>query len=309
MHNTGKLILLTVLFAFLGILVRIIDSELSVFTQMFWRMLAAALISSCFRGDPFQLRALTRKDIGVGIFRSFLLTVIGGGCWIWAISIEKLGVVSFLTCLPFEAFWGVVLFGERLTKKQTLGFLIALAGAGLLHHFSLDLFDSKRLGTVLALIAGLGWGLGVGVSKWHSANLSNSTMSLLSLWTGAVWAGFCVLVSNEPFRMPTTQLVWLALFLSITIVLWTSLLLGDLARKVPLTTLALVGLTQPALAAFLGYVFFDEKLTVQESLGCFLILVGSMLPAFKISASSCASRLKKTVQLFTEAKGVVRQCK
>ena len=284
-----RLSLLVLLFALLNIMVRVLGTALPVFTQMFWRMLLGAIVLTSIFGFA-QFRSLGRRDWMVAISRSFLLTVFGGGCWILALSMEKVGVVSFITCLPYEAFCGLLIFRERISKLQGIGLTLGVVGIALLNDFSLGF--GLSLGVTLALISGLAWGVGVAMTRFHSPGLTTFTLAILTLWLGAFWSGAGALATGQSFALHGSAIVWVCFVGSTVAVTLTSWLLADIARNVSLTSLALANLAQPVITAVLAYFAFSEVLTPLETLGCVLIIAGASLPFLRPA--------KEAVQIKTE---------
>jgi drug/metabolite transporter (DMT)-like permease len=290
MQANTKLALLTLSSALLSICVKVLTPSLGAFQQMALRMLPLALAGSyCLLGGGAWRRAVL-GDAKLFMVRSFLLTIFGGGFYILAMKSCKVGVVSFLSCLPFEAAWGCLLFRERLNLPQSLGYLIAIYGIWTLSDVQ-NIDPSQSLGLVYAALSGITWGLGVALGRKHSADLSSSQITVISFWLGAGWSFGASPLAGEFGFLPDSLFMYGVLLASCLFVAATCWLMNDLAREISMTRLALAGLVQPGLAGILAWLLLGESFSQSEIFGSLWILLGSSLfflePGFLRLGSKC----------------------
>jgi drug/metabolite transporter (DMT)-like permease len=79
----------------------------------------------------FVLRKVLKDPLWIA---GFLLTIIGGGAYLWAISISEITVIQPLANLtiPIVAILGVFLLKEKFHLKEILGIMLMFVGAILL---------------------------------------------------------------------------------------------------------------------------------------------------------------------------------
>jgi drug/metabolite transporter (DMT)-like permease len=278
MHSTTKLALLTFVSALLSVTIKTLTLSMEPFVQMAVRSLAVAVIGSLWLRGRFEWTAV-REQVGLYVARSFLLTLLGGGLFIFAMHHCKVGVVAFLVCLPFEALWGWILFQERLKGQHWVGYAAALVGLWMLcdidlmgKNWSVD--SSYATGVVCATLSGISWGLGIALGRYQSVRVSNAEISILHMWLGAFWSIGAALVSGESWSFSLSASSWFVLVASCLLVGGYSVLLHGASREVSMNQLAMSALLQPALAAAFAYLFLGEAFTHRELLGSVWILGG-----------------------------------
>ena len=278
MSNNTKLLILQLLFTVLGLFVKELTYDLGVFQQVFLRMTLVAVLTSAWASKGQLALIKNRRDVLIGAIRAGLMTVVGAGCYVAAMQSSKLAIVSFLSCLPFEAAWGMLLFKEQLQRKQALGFSVSIVGIWVMHSGHMDGVNEEALiGGMLAMLSGLAWGLGVALAKYHSPSLGTRSVTLLSLWWGVVWSGAASICSKEISLLPSTPTAWSVLLGSVVVVMGASWLLNELSRTVPMTKLAVSGLMQPVLTALLAFVVLGERLSLTQCVAGMIVLGGVLI--------------------------------
>ena len=181
-------------------------------------------------------------------------------------------------------FWGFLAARVLPRGPEWLAILCALGGAGILLGRSLEISDVTFIGDLFCLAAGLLYAV-------YLLNLQGArgqkTGGGVGGWSLLVWVSVfacptllaLALVLGEPV-WPTDWTPIVILFVSSQLV-GQGLLVYSLGHFPPLV-FGLALLTQPAVAALIGYTMFGEVLTALDLAG--MVLLGSALVVARITA-------------------------
>ncbi len=246
----------------------------------FWRV-ALAL--------PFLfLIAAVRGERVAGIPRKAILLVLAGGVFFgldiasWHVGIGDTRLANAVlfgnSGSVILMVWGFVMLRRLPKGREWQAIVAAFAGAAILLGRSLELSATNFVGDLFCLLAGL---LYAGyLLLLQDARRSFGSWSLLALSSSASVAVLFVMaqLSGEPF-WPTDWTPVLALALSSQLV-GQGLLVYSLKAFPPLV-IGIALLTQPAVAALIGWLAFDELLVPLDLLG--IVLVGSALVLARVT--------------------------
>ena len=170
--------------------------------------------------------------------------------------------------------WGLLAARRAPTGQEGIGVFAALAGAGILLGRSLEISPTSFAGDLFCLLAGVFYAFYLLPAQRARAQLGQWTVLLLvSLAAAPILLGIA-LVAGEPVWPGTAG--WgpvLILALSSQIV-GQGLLVFALGHFPPLI-IGMALLTQPALAALVGWLVFGETLVPLDVVG--MVLVGTAL--------------------------------
>lgn len=227
----------------------------------------------------FACLALLRKDlrpqrlwpfVWIGIFQS------GGfiGLATWAVLISGAGKVAVLSyTMPlWVAVAGWPLLGERLSGRQMVALLVALAGIALIVGIA---HPGSLLADTLALLSGVCWAAGVIITKrvQRSGNIDVLGLTAWQMLFGAVVAGVAALA------MPEHAIVWNATFAgalaynviaasALAFFLWVYVLNHLPARDASMGTLA-----NPVIGIIAAWLQLGEVPNASEAIGMGLVIL------------------------------------
>ncbi|MEM6908940.1 MAG: DMT family transporter [Pseudomonadota bacterium] len=202
---------------------------------------------------------LASWHIGIGLTRLGNATLFGNG-----------GSIVLL-------FWGFIIARTLPRGAEWLAIVLALSGAAILLGRSLEISEETFVGDLFCVAAGLLYA--VYLVNLQGARESFGAWSLLawvSVFACPVLLGVA-LVLGEPV-WPTDWTPVVLLFVSSQLI-GQGLLVYSLGHFPPLV-IGLALLTQPAVAALVGYAVFDEVLTGLDVVG--MALLGSALVAARV---------------------------
>ena len=217
-----------------------------------------------------------RKPIAWAIFAAAAFFAADLAAWHAGILLTKLGNATLfgnLSSFLFAA-WGLWLVRRWPTVLQASALFLAALGCGLLMWGSAELSARHLRGDLLAALAGLLYtGYLIGVERARGEVKALPLLFLASLF-GAIMLLPAALVAGERI-IPADWTGLFALALC-SQVLGQGLLVYALGQIPPLVV-GIAMLTQPALSAFLGWQYYDERLTVLDWSGAVLIVVALVL--------------------------------
>ncbi|WP_120076993.1 DMT family transporter [Aurantiacibacter odishensis] len=236
----------------------------------------------------FLLAGITGERLG-GIPRKAVLLVLAGGVFFgldiaaWHVGI---GDTRLANAVLFGnagsvilMVWGFVVLRRLPIGREWRAIIAAFAGSAVLLGRSLELSTANFVGDLFCLLAGL---LYAGyLLLLQDARKSFGSWSVLALSSSASVAVLFVVaqLSGEPF-WPTDWTPVLVLAFSSQL-LGQGLLVYSLKAFSPLV-IGIALLTQPAVAALIGWLAFDEVLVPLDLLG--IVLVGSALVLARMTA-------------------------
>ncbi len=168
--------------------------------------------------------------------------------------------------------WGLIALRRAPTRREGLGIAAALAGAAILLGRSLEISTQSALGDLFCLFAGICYAFYLLPAQKARAKVGQWSVLLLVCTTAAPLLLLIALVMGEPV-WPTDWTPVVALAISSQIV-GQGLLVYSLGHFSALI-IGLALLTQPAIAAAVGWFAFGETLGGLDVVG--MVLVGAAL--------------------------------
>lgn len=190
--------------------------------------------------------------------------------WHAGIHLTKLGNATLFGNIASFAFaaWGLWLARRWPTWLQATALLLALAGSGLLMAGSAELSARYLHGDLLTLLAGLLYaGYLIAVERVRGSMQPLPVLILASAFGAAMLLPFAAAMGETIWPTDWTALLLLALGSQ---VVGQGCLVYALGQVPPLVV-GLALLTQPAVSAVIGWLFYNEVMTSLDFLGAFAI--------------------------------------
>ncbi|OGB22645.1 MAG: hypothetical protein A3I66_12480 [Burkholderiales bacterium RIFCSPLOWO2_02_FULL_57_36] len=169
--------------------------------------------------------------------------------------------------------FGLLFFGERVTRLAWLGIGFALAGALLLLSSELAALSGQPMGSVLVLIAAAGWGYGTVMMKRSQLDMPTIVLTFWMLAiTTVVMGAASFLFERAAWRRPT-NLEWAAIIYNALIIFgFAHVVWFRLARALPPVASSLSVMMIPVLGVFSGAWILQETPHWQDYAAMVLIL-------------------------------------
>ena len=246
----------------------------------FWRMFLALPFLVVFarvagqRLTGMPTKSLVMVAIGALAFASDLAS------WHIGIGMTRLGNATLFGNAGsiILLFWGFIIARMLPRGLEWMAILCALSGAGILLGRSLEISTETFIGDLFCVTAGLLYAV-------YLLTLQGERVRFGS-WSLLVWVSVfacpallaLALILGEPI-WPTNWTPVVVLFISSQLI-GQGLLVYSLGHFPPLI-IGLALLTQPAIAAMIGYTVFGEMLTPLDVVG--MVLLGSALVVAKVT--------------------------
>ncbi len=222
-----------------------------------------------------------RREWGQAVVLGFVMVLVSSGLNIWAIRYIPTNQSALLNSTA--AFWiaGFGALGPRghpLTRRAVAGLVIGFIGTALMLIPKGEILRSALLAQVAALTACFAWSLGTVYYRSVETRVSPLMLTALQMWFGGLMMFGVGLAVGDWDRWHTNlpglgALAYLTLCSSC--LAYTAY--GWLTRNTRPALLGTYGYVNPAIAAFLGWEFLDERLSTTQLVGMVIILVGVIL--------------------------------
>jgi drug/metabolite transporter (DMT)-like permease len=200
--------------------------------------------------------------------------------WHAGILLTKLGNATLFGNVSsfFFAAWGLWLVRKWPSVLQAMALSLAAAGCGLLMWGSAELSASHLRGDLLAVLAGLLYtGYLILVERTRGELQPLPLLYLASLFGASFLLPAAVLAGEQLIPADWTSLFALALCSQ---VIGQGLLVYALGHVPPLVV-GVAMLTQPALSALLGWIYYGEAFTPRDWTGAAMIVAALILVRMK----------------------------
>jgi drug/metabolite transporter (DMT)-like permease len=256
-------------------------SEVGAAATGFWRLVLAlpffygwiALERRCGRVSTVDPSAALRLAVS-GI-------VLGLNLVSWQVAIVATSIANAAVLGNFHpiivAAGAALFFGERIRRRYVVGLVLSLVGVWFLTRARGSAFAGLAWGDVLAVLAGVSYGVWVlclkGLGRVHSiAEVMTWNLSIAA----AIGLGFAVALDEA--LLPATGWGWVdlvALAILINVIGWS--LLNHTMRTLPASVNGIALLVVPVLASAWGWIVFAETVAPWQAAGGACILGGILV--------------------------------
>ncbi|RJR16234.1 DMT family transporter [Candidatus Microgenomates bacterium] len=275
-----SLILCSFLWGFFGIFARTVGFQLPLFYQSWTRNILTTLLllPFCFYFRSFKkvkvkdwFWIILRTTAGVfsfaSIFIAFNFIPIGTGYFIFHGG-------ALLTGFAL----GAILFKEKLTPIRFTSLLLALAGLTLIYSLN---FDTNIVYLLLAFAGGLGSSFWNTLSKKISDNYSALYLNFLDFLAFGMICLIVSLVLGEKWTVPTFTAPWIVNVIFAVLFAVTGQLVIVGFKYTDAQIGSLIILMEILFGIILGFLFYQETLSLLTILGGMLIIIAVVLPEIK----------------------------
>jgi drug/metabolite transporter (DMT)-like permease len=229
-------------------------------------------------GGPFLVRHSGVGPIAAGFWRLALaLPFLWAIAWMFRQPVHlprKALTLAVALAAFFFAAWGLWLARKWPSTIQALALSLAAAGCALLMWGSAELSAANLRGDLLAMLAGLLYTFYLIIVERTRGELQPLPLLFLaSLFGAAMLLPFALAAGEQVIPADWTGLFALALCSQ---VIGQGLLVYALGHVPPLVV-GIAMLTQPALSALLGWIYYGEAFTTRDWSGAAMIVVALIL--------------------------------
>ena len=242
----------------------------------FWRLALALPFLALIAVAARQPIHWPRRAVTIAIAVAAFFFAADLAAWHAGILLTKLGNATLfgnISSFIFAA-WGLWLIRSWPSTQQAAALILAAAGCALLMWGSAELSATHLRGDILAMLAGLLYAFYLIIVERTRGGLQPLPLLFLASLFGATMLLPAALFSGETV-LPANWTALVALALCSQVV-GQGLLVYALGHVRPLVV-GIAMLTQPALSALLGWIYYGERFTAFDWLGAAMIVAALVL--------------------------------
>jgi len=234
-----------------------------------------ALIARIWGGSSWPVRLTEWRHV---IITGFFMILVSNGLNMWAIQFLPSNQSALLNSTP--AFWiaGLGVFGKRghpLTRWAVLGLVIGFLGVVLMLIPKGFSSTQSLLAQAGVLTGCLSWSLGTLYYRSIDTHLSSLMfMALQMLMGGLMLLGVGIVHGDAAHWVPDASGLIALFYLTFFSSCLAYTAYGWLSLNAAPALIGTYGYVNPAIAAFLGWQFLHEHLSVAQLAGMVIIIVG-----------------------------------
>ena len=242
----------------------------------FWRLALALPFLALIAVAARQPIRWPRRAVTIALAAAAFFFAADLAAWHIGILLTKLGNATLfgnISSFIFAA-WGLWLLRRWPSTMQAATLALAAAGCALLMWGSAELSATNLRGDLLAMLAGLLYAVYLIIVERTRGGLKPVPLLFIASLFGAAMLLPAALVSGETF-IPSSWTALLALALC-SQVIGQGLVVYALGHVPPLVV-GIAMLTQPALSALLGWLYYGERFTMFDGVGAAMIVLALTL--------------------------------
>ena len=242
----------------------------------FWRLALALPFLALIAVAARQPIHWPRRTVTIAIAVAAFFFAADLAAWHAGILLTKLGNATLFGNISSFIFavWGLWLIRSWPSTQQAAALILAAAGCALLMWGSAELSATHLRGDILAMLAGLLYAFYLIIVERTRGGLRPLPLLFLASLFGATMLLPAALFSGETV-VPANWTALVALALCSQVV-GQGLLVYALGHVRPLVV-GIAMLTQPALSALLGWIYYGERVTAFDWLGAAMIVAALVL--------------------------------
>jgi drug/metabolite transporter (DMT)-like permease len=276
------LIILSLVFASMGIFVRYLQFDFTILQQTYLRIFAAFIIGIIvFYKDIhfYKLVLISKKEWLLLLLRSLTIYVIGVTLLSQAYITTLYSNVSFIGALPLTAIFGFLLLKEKLTSQKILYVLVGFIGVVIIAVKDYSHLLSWGQGEVFTLIATVSFAISYISRKWQGDLLNNKEIAVLIFLISSILLFLTSLFFRETlphltsFSITTILLIIIAGTFNVA-----NLFLTNYGfEKIEAVLAGNILMLEVVFAVIIGYVFFREIPSLKDVIGGVLIILSAYM--------------------------------
>ena len=258
----------------------IMDANISAFNMLFWRFLIASIFILIVLLPNIHKFQLKFSDVIIPLALGGIFYGVGSG--IYFISTRHIGtglsMVIFFTYPLMIILGNALLYKERITRIYYVSVFMIIIGMIFLvdiNEFKVDLY-----GVILALLSALGYAAYIAFSKKQTEDLP-PIISTLMVCLGSCASCLLISIFDNSFVVINSYNIWghiLGLAIICTVI--PILLMIEGLQYISAAKAGILSVLEPVGVFIIGTSILDEKVTLLQSVGVIIILIGALVVQF-----------------------------
>ncbi|MBL8121684.1 EamA family transporter [Candidatus Saccharibacteria bacterium] len=277
-------VLQTLLFASMGIWVRMMQESFTTYQQVYIRVFLAAVFSWVIFAKVIKLKQLKcyrAKTWGVYALRALMAFSVGVLLFTYAIQNTKFATVSFVASLPTLGILSWLMFRERLAKGSLPFIMLSVVGLVMLTNIDLTNFRLGK-GELAAIVSMIGFNIGYLLSRKHPDGSNKYQDATIVLTFGWIVPFLAVLTNGERiWPAHITTVAWVGLIASVIINIVGLVMINYVFAHMKAYVAGNIFLLEGVVALIIGMLLYNESVSVRELVGAGVILACAYMVAQK----------------------------
>jgi drug/metabolite transporter (DMT)-like permease len=253
---------------------------LPVSAQLFWRLFAASVLILLIFRKQIRLDRISKisfKDFSFIFLRALGLYCLGTTLAATAIQETKYGTVVLFLSLPVGSILATLLLKEKLGARAWTAIVLSSLGVGLAVFDRHGISISGGRGEFMAFMASIVMALALITRRWQSSALNEFELTFSVLFLASLQFLAGTLVFGIPLTFSPSLSVISLLGLS---GIWTAAFLYSVAAalmRMKVFEANLVFGFQPLLGALIGFILYQENVSLFSGLAAILLLLSIVI--------------------------------
>lgn len=281
------LIILSVVFASMGVFVRFLQTDFTILQQTYLRVFAAFILGLIifYKDLNFKkIKLISIREWMILMLRSISLYVVGVTLLSQAYITTKYSNVSFIGSLPIVGLFGFILLKEKVSLSKILYILLGFVGVVLISIQGYSHFFSWGTGELLALVASFAFAISYIARKWQDNLLNNKEIAVIIFFIAGILLFTTSLILGEGLltKSSFSEFIIPVIIIAGLFNVANLFLTNYGFQKVGAVLAGNLLMLEMVFAVVLGFIFYMEVPTIKELLGGLLII----LSVYKINKLS-----------------------
>src|SRR3989338_5565651 len=267
------LILLALIFAVLGAVVRLLEPYQGVIKQIHYRVVIGAAILLVFyvRQIRFKkLRNMPQREIYIVFMRSIIL-VPAGILWVKAITMSKLFNVTLIDSIPAPSILGWLILREKFSVEKFGWTLFAFLGVVIVSLKNISGSFTLGIGELYLVASVFLFAFRNVTRRWHKDYLNDHEITFFMLLIPAIF--FFFMETREPWiwQQRFNLFIFLLTFFGGLLTLWNFFLTNYGFKRVEAVLGGNILQLEAMFGLLLGFLLFRESPTIIEIIGAIIL--------------------------------------
>lgn len=271
------LIILSFVFASMGIFARYLGAEFTILQQTYLRVFLAFLLGLLifYKDLNFgKIKKISRKEWAVLTFRSVALYLLGVTFISEAFVTAKYSNAAFISALPITAVLGFIFLKEKVTFSKTFFIALGFFGVALIAVKDyVHLFDWGH-GEIFAFVSSIFFALSYIARKWQGNLLNNKEIAVIIFFISSILLFGTSLLFQEGLPQPNNFTSFMIFIIGIAALfnVATLFLTNYGFQKIPAVLASNLIMLEVLFALLISIAFYNEFPTIKEVAGGILII-------------------------------------
>lgn len=280
MKATLAIVGVSLIYASVGIPVRILSTHFTILQQLYLWLFASTLFSYLFFKSSIrwhEYRHLSLRNTVLILFRALAFYTIGYSLYSLGITTAKYSSVAVIYAFPMLAVLGPLLLREKLTGLKFIAVVGAVIGAILIGLKDFSSIFSFGLGELATLASVFFFAIAIISRKWQTDKLNDYEITFLMFVIAAVTTFSLSIVLGEPIPIISSNITTISAVVIIGIMNTFALLFTNYGYKhLEVITAGTISYVDTVFGVIISIILYQEIPTLKEGFGGLLIVASAL---------------------------------